>query len=115
MSKLSQLEIDCKSDQLSEQVLLYVERELNRELRITRLLTDLCHEVTDSVKDKADLIDEVKGLGEAAQGSDSLAFLRIIRNEDLGKAKSIMDLIKENQKHTRQKYVFIAKAKLDCM
>nr|GFB20404.1 hypothetical protein [Tanacetum cinerariifolium] len=46
MAKLSQLAINCKSELLSEQVLLYVEREMERELRMTRILTDLCHEVT---------------------------------------------------------------------
>ncbi|GJV38990.1 hypothetical protein Tco_1417430 [Tanacetum coccineum] len=102
MANLNQLAIDSKSEQLSEQVLLYVEREMARELRMTRLLTDLCHEVTDSVKHKEDLIVEVKELGVATQGSDSMAFLRILRDEDLDKAKDIMNLLKETQKHTRQ-------------
>ncbi|GKB87245.1 hypothetical protein Tco_0959517 [Tanacetum coccineum] len=113
MANLNQLVIDSKSKQLSEQVLLYVEKEMARELCMTRLLTDLCHEVTDSVKDKADLIEEVKELGVAAQGSDSMAFLRILHDEDLDKAKDIMNLIKETQKHTRENYVYIAKVKLD--
>ncbi|GJR77674.1 hypothetical protein Tco_0090039 [Tanacetum coccineum] len=102
MAKLNQLDIDSKSEQLSEQVLLYVEREMARELRMTRFLTELCHKVTDSVKDKADLIEEVKELGVAAQGSDSMALLRILRDEDLDKAKDIMNLLKETQKHTRE-------------
>ncbi|GKF17097.1 hypothetical protein Tco_0062015 [Tanacetum coccineum] len=102
MAKLIQLAIDSKLEQLSEQVLLCVEREMNRELRMTSLLTDLFHEVIDSVKDKVDLIEEVKELGVAAQGSDSMAFLRILRYEDIDKAKYIMNLIKETQKHTRE-------------
>ncbi|GJS44173.1 hypothetical protein Tco_0569216 [Tanacetum coccineum] len=67
MAKLNQLAIDSKSELLSEQVLLYVEREMDRELRMTRILTDLCHEVTDAVKDKVKLIEKVKELGVAAQ------------------------------------------------
>ncbi|GJW57147.1 hypothetical protein Tco_0103878 [Tanacetum coccineum] len=94
MAKLNQLGIDSKSELLSEQVLLYVERKMHRELRMTRILTDLCHEVTDAVKDKAELI-------------------KILRAEDLDKAKGIMNLIKETQKHTRGRYVYIAKVKLD--
>ncbi|GJX44197.1 hypothetical protein Tco_0260873 [Tanacetum coccineum] len=113
MAKLNQLAIDSKSKLLSEQVLLYDEREMNRELRMTRILTNLCHEVTDAVKDKAELIEEVKELGIAAQGSDSMKYLRILRVEDLDKAKDIMNLIKETQKHTRGKYVYIAKVKHD--
>nr|GEY77244.1 hypothetical protein [Tanacetum cinerariifolium] len=66
----------------------------NRELRMTRLLTDLCHEVTNATRDKVGLIEEVKQLGIAAQGSDSLAYIRILCDEDIGKARSIMDLIK---------------------
>ena len=112
MAKLPQLAIDSKSILLSEQVLLYVEREMEQELRMTKILTDICHEVTDACKDKDELIEEVKALGVAAQGSDSLAFLRILRNEELEKAKDLMNLIKENQKHTRGKYVFIANVKL---
>ncbi|GKC31027.1 hypothetical protein Tco_1038321 [Tanacetum coccineum] len=95
MAKLNQLAIDSKLELLSEQVLLYVEREMDRELRMTRILTDLCHEVTDAVKDKAKLIEEVKELGVAAQDFDSMAYLRILRAEDLDKAKDIMNLIKE--------------------
>ncbi|GKD43740.1 hypothetical protein Tco_1268385 [Tanacetum coccineum] len=95
MANLNQLAIDSKSEQLSEKVLLYVEREIARELRMARLLTDLFHEVTNSVKDKLDLIEEVKELGVAAQGSDSMAFLRILHDEDLDKAKDIMNLLKE--------------------
>nr|GEX15112.1 hypothetical protein [Tanacetum cinerariifolium] len=83
--------------------------EMDQELRMTRILTELCHEVTDAVKDKAKLIKEVKGLGVAAQGSDSMAYLRILHAEDLDKAKDIMNLIKETQKHTRGKDVYIAK------
>ncbi|GJX30244.1 hypothetical protein Tco_0238323 [Tanacetum coccineum] len=113
MEKLNQLAIDSKSELLSEQVLLYVEREMDRELRMTRILTDLCHEVTDAVKDKDQLIEEVKELGVAARGSDSMAYIRILRVDDLDKAKDIMNLIKETQKHTRGKYVYIAKVKLD--
>ncbi|GJZ29881.1 hypothetical protein Tco_0574928 [Tanacetum coccineum] len=95
MANLNQLAIDSKSEQLSEKVLLYVEMEMAQELRMTRLLTDLFHEVTNSVKDKSDLIEEVKELGVAAQGLDSMAFLRILHDEDLDKAKDIMNLIKE--------------------
>ncbi|GJT89544.1 hypothetical protein Tco_1078389 [Tanacetum coccineum] len=102
MANLNQLAIDSKSKLLSEQVLLYVEREMKRELRMTRILIDLCHEVTDAVKDKAELIKEVKELGVAAQGSDNMAYLRILRDEDLAKVKDIMNLIKETQKHTRE-------------
>ncbi|GJX77226.1 hypothetical protein Tco_0324037 [Tanacetum coccineum] len=82
---------------------------MNRELRMTSILTDLCHEVTDAVKDKVELIEEVKELGVAAQGSDSMEYLRILRAEDLDKAKDIMNLINETQKHTHGKYVYIAK------
>ncbi|GKB55588.1 hypothetical protein Tco_0911774 [Tanacetum coccineum] len=109
MEKINQLAIDSKLELLSEQVLLYVEREMDRGLRMTEILTDLCHEVTDAVKDKAELIEEVKELGVAAQGSDSLAYLMILRAEDLDNVKEIMNLIKETQKHTRGKYVYIAK------
>ncbi|GJX72258.1 hypothetical protein Tco_0309429 [Tanacetum coccineum] len=108
MEKLNQLAIDSKSDLLSEQVLLYVEREMDRELRMTRILTNLCHEVTNAFKDKAELIEEVKELGVAARGSDSMAYLRILHAGDLDNAKDIMNLIKETQKHTRGKYVYIA-------
>ncbi|GJR38259.1 hypothetical protein Tco_1213943 [Tanacetum coccineum] len=65
MAKLNQLAIDSKSELLGEQVLLYVEREMDPELCMTRILTDLCHEVTDAVKDKTKLIEEVKELGVA--------------------------------------------------
>ncbi|GJT27800.1 zinc finger, CCHC-type containing protein [Tanacetum coccineum] len=37
--------------------------DLSKELRMTRLLTDLCHEVTDATRDKVGLIEEVKQLG----------------------------------------------------
>nr|GFB52957.1 hypothetical protein [Tanacetum cinerariifolium] len=86
---------------------------MERELRMTRILTDLCHEVTEAVRDKEELIEEVKELGVAAQGSDSMAYLRILRVEDLAKENDIMNLIKETQKHTREKYVYIAKAVRD--
>nr|GEV47703.1 hypothetical protein [Tanacetum cinerariifolium] len=102
MAKLNQLAIDSKSELLSEQVLLYVEREMKRELRMTRILTELFHEVTEAVRDKAELIEEVKELGVVAQGSDNMAYLRILRAKDLAKAKDIMNLIKETQKHTRE-------------
>nr|GEV90152.1 hypothetical protein [Tanacetum cinerariifolium] len=85
MAKLNHLAIDSKSKLLSKQVLLYVEKEMDRELRMTRILTDLCHEVTDAVKDKTELIKEVKELGIAAQGSDSMEYLRILRAKDLDK------------------------------
>nr|GEV73695.1 hypothetical protein [Tanacetum cinerariifolium] len=109
MEKLNQLDIDSKSELLSEQALLYVKREMERELRMTRILTDLFHDVTDAVRDKA----EVKEVGVVAQVSDSIAYLRILRDEDLAKANDIINLIKETQKHTRGKYVYIAKVKLD--
>ncbi|GKE04113.1 hypothetical protein Tco_1396131 [Tanacetum coccineum] len=86
---------------------------MDRELRMTKILTDLCHEVIDAVKDKDQLIEEVKELDGAARGSDSMAYLRIIRVEYLDKAKYIMNIIKETQKHTRGKYVYIAKVKFD--
>nr|GEV95298.1 DNA-directed DNA polymerase [Tanacetum cinerariifolium] len=67
-----------------------------RELRMTRILTNLCHEVTEAVRDKVKPIEEVKELGVAAQGFDSMSYLRILRAEDLAKAKDIMNLIKES-------------------
>nr|GEV44125.1 hypothetical protein [Tanacetum cinerariifolium] len=97
----------------SEMVMQRILREMERELRMTRILTDLCHEVTKVVRDKAEVIKEVKELGVRAQGSDSMAYLRILCDEDLAKANDIMNLIKETQKHTRGKYVYIAKVKLD--
>nr|GEU68946.1 hypothetical protein [Tanacetum cinerariifolium] len=101
MAKLNQLAIDSKSELLSKKVLMYVEREMERELRITRILTDLCHEVTEAVRGKAEVIEEVKELGVRAPGSDSMAYLMILHDEDLAKANDIMNLIKETQKHTR--------------
>nr|GEZ44260.1 hypothetical protein [Tanacetum cinerariifolium] len=73
----------------------------------------LCHEVTEAVKEKVEVIEEVKELGVRAQGSDSMEYIRILRDEGLAKANDIMNLIKETQKHTRGKYVYIAKVKLD--
>nr|GEX36560.1 hypothetical protein [Tanacetum cinerariifolium] len=70
---------------------------------MTRILIDLCHKVTGAVKDKARVIKEVKELGVATQGSDSMAYLRMLRDEDLDKVKDIMNLIKETQKHTHRK------------
>nr|GEY59935.1 hypothetical protein [Tanacetum cinerariifolium] len=110
MAKLDQLAINFKSKLLSEQVLLYVEMEMERELRMTRILIDLFQEATEAVRDKAKVIEEVKELGVRAQGSDSMAYLRILRDEDLAKANDIINLIKETQKHTREKYVYIAKS-----
>nr|GEW89762.1 hypothetical protein [Tanacetum cinerariifolium] len=48
-------------------------KEMERELPMTRILTDLCHEVTDAVRDKAKVIKEAKELGVATQVSDSMA------------------------------------------
>nr|GEW76354.1 hypothetical protein [Tanacetum cinerariifolium] len=112
MENLNQLAIDSESKLLSEQILWFVEREIERELRMKRILTDLYHEVTDVVKNKVEVIG-IKELGETAVDSDSMEFVRILRGEDLDKAKSIMKLINDTQEHTREKYAFIAKVKLD--
>nr|GEV16600.1 transposase, MuDR, MULE transposase domain protein [Tanacetum cinerariifolium] len=58
-------------------------------------------EVTEAVRDKAEVIEEVKELVVRAQSSDRMAYLRILRDEDLAKANDIINLIKETQKHTR--------------
>ncbi|GJT28695.1 hypothetical protein Tco_0908970 [Tanacetum coccineum] len=58
--------------------------------------------------------EEVKAVGGSALGSDSLAYLRMLRDEDLDKAKATMNLIKETQEYTREKYAFIAKVKINC-
>ncbi|GJR16757.1 hypothetical protein Tco_0965284 [Tanacetum coccineum] len=92
MEKLKQLAIHSKSELLSEQVLLFV---------------------TDAVKNKVELIEEIKQLNGRAVDSDYIEFVRILRGEDLDKAKSIMKLINETQNHNREKYVFIAKVELD--
>ncbi|GJT63486.1 hypothetical protein Tco_1007019 [Tanacetum coccineum] len=65
---------------------------MERELRMTSLLTDLCHEVTDAVQNKVELIEEIKQLDGTAIDSDHMAFVRILCGEDLDKAKSIMKL-----------------------
>nr|GEY52607.1 hypothetical protein [Tanacetum cinerariifolium] len=113
MKKLKQLAIDSKFELLSEQVLLFVKQEMERELRMTRLLTDLCHEVTDAVKNQVELIEKIKQLGGRAADSNHMAFFRILRGEDLDKTKFIMKLINETQEHTPKKYTFIAKFKQD--
>nr|GEW86986.1 hypothetical protein [Tanacetum cinerariifolium] len=95
MPNLKQLAINSKSELLSEQILLYVEREMERELPMTRLLTYLCHEVTEAAKDKVNLIEEVKHLGGRESASNSMTYLRILRGEDMDKAKDIMKLIKD--------------------
>ncbi|GKC27981.1 hypothetical protein Tco_1035275 [Tanacetum coccineum] len=102
MEKLKQLAIDSKSELLSEQILLFIEREMERELRMTRLLTDLCHEVTDAVKNQVELIEEIKQLGGRAADFDHMAFVRILLGEDLDKAKSIITK-SMSPRHTRGK------------
>ncbi|GKG40613.1 hypothetical protein Tco_0467390, partial [Tanacetum coccineum] len=79
------------------------------QLAIESKLELLCQQVLEAVREKVEVIEEVKELGVAAQGSDSMSYLRILRDEDLDKANNIMNLIKETQKHTRRKYVYIAK------
>ncbi|GKB11248.1 hypothetical protein Tco_0845171 [Tanacetum coccineum] len=74
MEKLKQLAIHLKSELLSEQVLLFV---------------------TDAVKNKVELIEEIKQLNWRAVDSDYIEFVRILRGDDLDKAKSIMKLINE--------------------
>ncbi|GJT44887.1 hypothetical protein Tco_0953602 [Tanacetum coccineum] len=83
---------------------------MERELRMTRVLTDLCHEVTEEFKDKVNLIEEVKELGGRASASDSMAYLRILREEDMEKAKDIIKLIKETPAHNHGKSVVKAEA-----
>nr|GEZ56067.1 hypothetical protein [Tanacetum cinerariifolium] len=113
MANLKQLAIDSKLKLLSEQILLYVEKEMERESRMTRLLTDLCHEVTKAAKDKVNLIEEVKQLGERASASNSMTYLRILRGEDMDNAKDIIKLIKDTQDHNCGKYAFIANVKIN--
>ncbi|GJY93321.1 hypothetical protein Tco_0509103 [Tanacetum coccineum] len=74
-----------------------------------RLKFVLCY----AVNNKVELIEEIKQLDGTAIDSDHMAFVRILCGEDLDKAKSIMKLINETQEHTRKKYTFIAKVKLD--
>nr|GEV93308.1 hypothetical protein [Tanacetum cinerariifolium] len=97
MANLKQLAIDSKSKLLSKQILLYVEREMERELRMTRVLIDLYHEVTEAAKDKVNLIEEIKELGGRASALDNMAYLRILRREDTKMAKDIIKLTKETQ------------------
>nr|GEX58900.1 hypothetical protein [Tanacetum cinerariifolium] len=80
MEKLKQLAIDSMSELLSEQILLFVEREMEREMRMARLLTDLFHEITDVVKNKVELIEEIKQLEGTVVDSDYMAFVRILQN-----------------------------------
>nr|GEU44650.1 hypothetical protein [Tanacetum cinerariifolium] len=108
MANLKKLAIDSKSKLLSEQILLCVEREMERELRMTRVLTDLCHEVTEAAKDKVNLIEEVKQHGGRASALNSMAYLRILRGQDMDKTKDITKLIKDTQAHNREMYTFIA-------
>nr|GEU35427.1 hypothetical protein [Tanacetum cinerariifolium] len=82
---------------------------MEQELRMTRLLTDLCHEVTDAVKNKVELIEGIKQLDGTAVDSVYMAFVRILRGDDFDKTKSTMKLINETQEHTHEKYTFIAK------
>nr|GEV81291.1 hypothetical protein [Tanacetum cinerariifolium] len=115
MVKLNQLAIDLKSKFQTEQVLLYVEREMEQELHMTRILTDLFHEVTEAVRDKAEVIKEVKELGVHAQGSNSMPYLRILCDENLAKANDTINLIKETQKHTHGNlYVLDVEVYGDC-
>nr|GEX95427.1 hypothetical protein [Tanacetum cinerariifolium] len=66
-----------------------------------------------AVKNMVKLTEEIKKLDGTALDSNYMTFVRILRGEDLDKAKLIMKLINETQEHTREKYTFIAKVKLD--
>nr|GEY13784.1 hypothetical protein [Tanacetum cinerariifolium] len=77
------------------------------------VLKNLCHEVTKAAKDKVNLIEEVKQVGGRASASYSMAYLRILRGEDMDKAKDIMKLIKDTQDHNNGKYAFIANVKIN--
>nr|GEW30583.1 hypothetical protein [Tanacetum cinerariifolium] len=80
---------------------------------MTRVLTDLCHEVTEAAKDKVNLIEEVKELGRRASASTSMAYLRILRGEDMEKTKDIMKLIKETKAHNCGKCAFSDNVKIN--
>ncbi|GKB72754.1 transposase, MuDR, MULE transposase domain protein [Tanacetum coccineum] len=67
----------------------------------------------DAVKNKVELIEEIKQLDGTTVDSNYMAFVKILRGEDLDKAKSIMKLINDTQEHTREKYAFFVKFKLD--
>ncbi|GKD22527.1 hypothetical protein Tco_1224230 [Tanacetum coccineum] len=84
-----------------------------RQARRQKFVIYLCHEVTEAAKDKVNLIEEVKQFGGRASTSDSMAYLRILRGEDMKKAKDIMNLIKETQAHNNGKYAFIANVKIN--
>ncbi|PWA46662.1 AMP-dependent synthetase/ligase [Artemisia annua] len=65
---------------MSDQLLVHFERDIAKDLKPAKELTDLCTKVTDGVKERG------------------VAFLKGIQDHDMGKARDIKNTIRETQR-----------------
>ncbi|GJT32402.1 hypothetical protein Tco_0922821 [Tanacetum coccineum] len=107
ISYIQQLELAMTSQTIASEIRLAIYEEISKDIKVARDLTKVCKEISESVGKKQQTINYLRNLHETTTIQADIAYLTLIRDQDLKKTNTIMQVICEIDDHIHQKYVFI--------
>ncbi|GJS19746.1 hypothetical protein Tco_0448378 [Tanacetum coccineum] len=107
MAHLAQLARDANSNQLKDMLLVFFERENELDFALSRQMSQMAGQYTDSIAQRLELIGELEKLQGSILAYETVKLLRDVNDADLFKARAFMTAISQIQIKVLKKISFL--------
>nr|GEX24844.1 reverse transcriptase domain-containing protein [Tanacetum cinerariifolium] len=107
MACIEELEKTTKSKNIEDQMLVLMRRQVETELKFEKKFRELCEEVSNAVKEREDVVEELERLSGNHVVKESTRLLRRGQKRDFDKMTCLQIMVNESHLGVREKRTFV--------
>ncbi|GKE58549.1 hypothetical protein Tco_1497734 [Tanacetum coccineum] len=98
-----------------DQLLVLIGKQVETELKLEEKFRELCEEVSNVVKEKEDVVEELERLNGNHVAKETAHLLRRGQKRDLDKIRRLQIMVNESHLGVREKHTFISKMNIETL
>ncbi|GJX47322.1 hypothetical protein Tco_0272512 [Tanacetum coccineum] len=112
MTCIKELAKAAKFNKIEDQLLVLIRRQVETELKLEEKFRELCGEVSNVVKEREDVAQELERLSGNHVTKETASLLRRGQKHDLYKMTLLQIKVNESHLSVREKHTFVSKMNL---
>ncbi|GJR16844.1 hypothetical protein Tco_0965371 [Tanacetum coccineum] len=108
MACIEELEKAVKSNKIEDEMLVLMRRQVENELKLKNKFRELCEEVSNVVKEREDVVEELERLSGNYVTKETARLLRRGQKRDLDKMTRFQIMVNEFHLGVREKHTFVS-------
>ncbi|GKC33237.1 hypothetical protein Tco_1040531, partial [Tanacetum coccineum] len=102
-------------NKIEDQLLVLIRRQVETELELEEKFRELCEEVSNVVKEREDVVQELERLSGNHVAKETARLLRRRQKRDLYKMTGLHIMVNESHLNVREKHTFVSKMNLETL